>query len=401
MSNSPFTPGYGRSPLVFGGHGRELRELTRVFSEYDFGENQSLLVSGLRGAGKTSMLAELRKAATEFGWLTASEDASPGMFSRFSDSHLPRIVNSLHRAERKVLSGLNIWQFSADFQIVDSSRPAVPLLRNDLLAISRATDNRGILITVDEVATGRTDKTEIRKLALEISHAISEGANIMVVYAGVKLDLDDLVRQEHLTFLRRSRRIDFRRLSPTETHYVLTETARTGGREIEPDAADLMLSVSQGYPYLVQLLGDYAWRNNVDAPTLALPDARAAQIEGVKVIQDRVISRAYDDLSETDRLFVQALAEVGDRAKMADIIQNLQTLTEATGRNSSVVTPQYAHQYKRRLIDSGYVEPHGHGYVRFSLPYLGDYLRAMRSELADDDVAHGLGDWDSFPPPPL
>lgn len=119
------------------------------------------------------------------------------------------------------------------------------------------------------------------------------------------------------------------------------------------------------------------------------------------MIQDRVISRAYNDLSETDRLFVQALAEVGDRAKMADIIQNLQALAEATGRDSSVVTPQYAHQYKRRLIDSGYVEPHGRGYVRFSLPYLGDYVRAMQTEFENDEAAHGPSDWDSYPPPPL
>ena len=54
-SGSPFTPGYGKQPLVFGGHHEVVAELTSVFETYDFGENHSILISGLRGAGKTSM----------------------------------------------------------------------------------------------------------------------------------------------------------------------------------------------------------------------------------------------------------------------------------------------------------------------------------------------------------
>ncbi len=57
---SPFTPGYGRKPAVFGGHGEEFTELRAVFDTLDFGENHSVLVSGLRGAGKTSFLTTLQ-----------------------------------------------------------------------------------------------------------------------------------------------------------------------------------------------------------------------------------------------------------------------------------------------------------------------------------------------------
>lgn len=33
---SPFSPGYGRRPLVFGGHQADLAELTEVFDTLDF-----------------------------------------------------------------------------------------------------------------------------------------------------------------------------------------------------------------------------------------------------------------------------------------------------------------------------------------------------------------------------
>lgn len=400
MSKSPFTPGYGRPPVIFGGRRAELEDLTRVFRDHDFGENQSVLVSGLRGAGKTSMLAELRDSALENWWLTISEDASPGMLGRIRDSHLPALINRLTVPQRTRLAGLGLWHFSAEFTVEDVRRPISPLLRTDLVALTEITDNAGLLITIDEVATGRTDKDEIRTLALEISHAIAEGANIMVVYAGVKIDLDDLIRQEHLTFLRRSRRIDFRRLSPSETRRVLAETTATGGRTITDDALDLMLSVSQGYPYLVQLLGDYAWRHDPEADEIGIDAARSARSRGVHAIQERVVSRVYDDLSETDRIFVRALAAIGDRAKMAEVISGMRELSAAVGRDPSVVTPQYAQQYRSRLVDSGYVESHGHGYVRFSLPYLGDYIRAMGADGQETDGSPA-DDWDRFPPPPL
>lgn len=405
MSNSPFTPGYGRPPLVFGGHQDDLNTFERVFADYDFGENQSVLISGLRGAGKTSMLSELRRLAEGHGWSVISDDASSGMFERITDSAVPRLVNGLHQTARKKLAGLGIWQFNVELQITDTTRPVKHLLRTDFLSIAESTDNNGILITIDEVASGRTDKAEIRDLALEASHAIQQGVNLVIAFAGIKIDLDDLVRQQHLTFLRRSRHIEFNRLSPDETHRVLTETAQTGGRGIDPEAARLMLRVSQGYPYLVQLLGDYAWRHSPASDEITLSDAQAAREQAVEVILERVISRAYEDLSEVDQFFVQAMAAEEDRAKMQTIIQNMATLAERAGRDPKVITPQYVHQYKQRLMDSGYVEKDGRGYVRFSLPYLGDYLRAViaeQNEAPDDEGRTRLpNEWDSFPPPSL
>ena len=65
MSRSPFTPGYGVQPLVFGGHVEELAAFRRAFEDYDFGDRRSILLSGLRGTGKTSMLLELQAMAEE------------------------------------------------------------------------------------------------------------------------------------------------------------------------------------------------------------------------------------------------------------------------------------------------------------------------------------------------
>ncbi|ARC55551.1 hypothetical protein AS850_00480 [Frondihabitans sp. 762G35] len=387
---SPFSPGYGRRPLVFGGHDDELSELSEVFASLDFGESQSVLISGLRGSGKTSMLARLQDAARDEGWLVISDDASAGLMERVMETTIPALLGGLSPDSRARLTGLGIWKLDAQWEYVDRHREIRPLLRRDLVALSEilAEERRpaGILITIDEVSSGKVRLRELSRFALEISHAIGEGANIMVAFAGIKIDLDALVEQEHTTFLRRSRELDFRRLSPTQTRHVLSESIRIGGKTIDEAALDLLVSVSQGYPYLVQLAGDYAWRSSGTNAVISVHDAESAHIRAVAAVERRVISRVYQDLSEKDQEFVAAMAVDEGRSRIADIVDRMG------------VSAQYVQVYKKRLIGSGYVQSDGHGHVIFSLPYLRDYIRSMSRERVDSPVSDDL---ENYPPRPV
>ncbi|MBC7724632.1 MAG: ATP-binding protein [Burkholderiaceae bacterium] len=387
MSNSPFRPGYSRMPLVFGGHERTVREFENVFQNFDIGENQSVLVSGLRGAGKTSMLGTLGDLAAAHGWTVIREDAGTGLLSRVMDSRIPQILGTFDRDTRMRLTRLGIWEFTADFDYVERKREVTPLLRDDLAAIAQATDDRGILVLVDEVSSRKSALDELSRFALELSHAIAEGLNIVVVFAGVKIELDELLAQPHLTFLRRSRQLIFRRLSAEATRRVIRETTEAGGRKLALDAEEHLITTSQGYPYLVQLVGDYAWRNNPDADGITLEDAESAREKAISEVEERVISRVYRDLSEKDREFLQAMSPDDGVSKMGSIADRMG------------VSPQYANIYKQRLIDSGYVQMAGRGFVDFSLPYLREYVRTVVSTTSASPREPDNGGWDEFPPP--
>lgn len=385
--NSPFRPGFGKSPLVFGGHVDEIAELSNVFQTMDFGENHSVLLSGLRGTGKTSMLTLLRQEADEQGWLVISDNASAGLMDRVTESTIPRLINELDAESKRRRTQLGIWQFTASWEYDNRHRAVRPLLRNDLIALSHALGDRGMLITIDEVSSGRTRLRELSRFALELAHALESGLNLMVVFAGIKVDLDELLRQEHTTFLRRSRELAFRRLTPAETKHVFAETIRVGGRDISREALTELTRISQGYPYLVQLAGDYAWRSTPTSRHISFTDARAALDRAIKAVQSRVIDRVYLDLSEKDQAFVRAMAQDESSSKMADISARMG------------VSGQYAQVYKKRLIDSGYVTQDGHSYVTFSLPYLREYLRSMSG--IGTDRAPESDPWADFPAPTL
>lgn len=383
--NSPFTPGYGRRPLVYGGHESLLDEMRTVFAEHDLGENQSLLLSGLRGAGKTSMLQRIEDLARENNWLVISEDASAGLQRRLTESIVPGIINDLPHATKVTLTSLGLWQFSAEWLV--EKRPVRTLLRKDLATIAEHSSAEGILLTIDEVSSGRTRLREVSAVAREISHAMAQGVEIVVAFAGIKVDLDELLRQEHTTFLRRSRQVEFTRLSPSTTRQVLEETAGIGGRTFAEDALRHLIAVSQGYPYLVQLLGHYAWSHDLQGQTIGMDAAEAARHRGIQAVMDRVMSKVFADLSEKDQEFLRAMAVDEDRSRIGDIIERLQSYS------------QYVNGYRNRLIDSGYVQADGHGYIRFALPYLGAYIRSMSYE---DRATTSTDDgWAEFPPPSL
>ncbi|MGJ5591429.1 ATP-binding protein [Micrococcus lylae] len=381
--NSPFTPGYGRRPLVYGGHENLLEDMRTVFAEHDLGESQSLLLSGLRGAGKTSMLQRLQDLARENDWLVISEDASAGLHKRLTASIVPGIVNDLPQATKVELSSLGLWHFSAEWQV--DRRPVRTLLRQDLATIAEHSGARGILLTIDEVSSGKTRLREVSAVAREVSHAMAQGVEIVIAFAGIKVDLDELLRQDHTTFLRRSRAVEFTRLSPPEARQVLDETAKIGGRTFDEDALRHLIAVSQGYPFLVQLLGHYAWTHDLESPTIDLKAAEEAQRRGVKAVMDRVMSKVFADLSEKDQEFLRAMAVDEDRSRIGDIVDRLDSYS------------QYVNGYRNRLIDSGYVEADGHGYIRFALPYLGAYIRSM----AEPSAAEHADAWADFPPPSL
>ncbi|GAB3622634.1 ATP-binding protein [Mariniluteicoccus endophyticus] len=383
---SPFNPGFGRRPAVFGGHEQALTDLTRALETHDLGENQALLISGLRGAGKTSMLSVLQERATERGWAVIADDASEGLVERVSKSTIPRILNQLEGSSEFRLKAVQVAQVKAEMEITE--RPVVPLLRHQLIDLSAALGTRGgVLITIDEVTSSRAHLQELTRFALEVQHAINAGAVLMVAFAGIGVDLDELMKQRTLTFLRRSRPLDFRRLPASTTRRVLQETIEFGGRTTDDAALDRLTQIAQGYPYLIQLAGDYAWRHTPGSPTVTLADADFALDRAIKAVVDRVISRVFDDLSERDKDFLRAMSIDEGRSKMADIVQRM-------GESD-----QYVQVYKQRLIKSGYVQQAGRGYVEFSLPYLDQYIKTLTGDGPEARPANE--GWDSYPPPAI
>jgi hypothetical protein len=166
--------------LVFGAHEDIVQDIEDIFTTFDFGDSQSPLISGLRGAGKTSMLGLLRRRASDTGWFVITDDASTGLLRRVTGSTIPRLLAGPDEGERLRFTSFGVGPISAKWEKTATRPPAEPLLRHQLVALAAARDNAGILITIDEVSSGKVRLKELSRLALEIQHAIGDGANIRI-----------------------------------------------------------------------------------------------------------------------------------------------------------------------------------------------------------------------------
>ncbi len=72
IPQNPFRPGAGTRPLYLAGRNHEQQEFIKSLEERNLTKN--ILVTGLRGVGKTVLLEELRPLATQRGWLWAGND---------------------------------------------------------------------------------------------------------------------------------------------------------------------------------------------------------------------------------------------------------------------------------------------------------------------------------------
>src|SRR6476661_9781695 len=92
---NPFAPGAGQRPPELAGRDRELAAFDVVLERVARGRpERSLVLTGLRGVGKTVLLGELRSMAIRAGWGAGKIEARP-------DAELRRPLSAaLHRAIR-------------------------------------------------------------------------------------------------------------------------------------------------------------------------------------------------------------------------------------------------------------------------------------------------------------
>lgn len=362
---NPFHPSFGVSPPLLVGRDRVLEDFGEAIEDGPGASGRATLYTGARGAGKTVLLNAVEDMAKQNGWLVISETASAGFVNRIVRQHLPQLLREFDpeavRRRLTTLSGpLNLgsasWD-SVEAHVVEAG------LRNqiELLTDVLAEHETGLLITLDEIHQNQI--AELRELATTVQHAFRDDRQLAFVGAGLASAISDVVNDEVLTFLRRAERHSLGSVSSTDVERALREPIEASGRTIADAALQVMVEGTNGYPFLIQLVGAQTWRRHPTANQITVDDA----VEGVANARRRLGSLIHEpalaDASDIDKSFLLAMAKDDGPSKMADIQQRLD------------VDVNYASQYRLRLIAAELIESTRRGYVDFAVPYLREYLR--------------------------
>lgn len=382
---NPYTPNAGARPQELAGRGAELDQFRVLVGRLKRGTTeQSMIVRGLRGVGKTVLLNAFENQAESDGFLTYYHEVTPDSdlvteIARDAQSALARLDLGT-RARQKIrealahlgtikLAGPEGLELSVDLGSADEGVIARDLSEL-LVEIGRAAaeKGRGVVFLLDEVQFVR--EREYRAFITALHRVTQKALPVTLAAAGLP-QIPQLSGEARSYAERLFSFPEIANLPTDAATAALAEPARSQGVEYEPEALRRAVEWTEGYPFYLQQLGKHAWniagsspitRADVEAAMPAAQDALDASIYEVRV------QRATDH----ERRYMRAMAELGDGPyKAGDIAGKLGRRTEQV----SVLRAQ--------LIGKGLVySTEDFGYSDFTVPRFAEFMRRYMPYIA-------------------
>ena len=375
--NNPYTPNAGSRPQALTGRDQELEQFRVLVGRLKRGATeQSMIIRGLRGVGKTVLLNAFEDRAESEGFLTYYHEMTPdsslvGEIARDAQAAMARLKLSARaiKATRDALAHLGTIkvvgpegiELSVDLRAADEGTIARDLSEL-LLHLGRAAADKGtgVVFLLDEVQFVK--EVEYRSVITSLHRATQKNVPITLAAAG-------LPQIPRLTGEARSyaeRLFSFpviSSLSENDATDALVEPARQQHVEYEPEAVELALAWTGGYPFYIQQLGKHAW-NLANTTPITTADLEAAMPAAQQALDSSIYEVRIQRATDQERRYMRAMAELGSGPyRSGDVAAKL-------GRKTSEVSV-----VRQRLLEKGLVyATEDYGYVDFTVPRFGEFM---------------------------
>jgi hypothetical protein len=387
---NPYAPGAGQRPPELAGRDSELSAFDVVLERIAHGRpERSLVLTGLRGVGKTVLLNQLRSAAISRGWGTGKIEARPEQSLRrpvSSALHMAlRELGPRHRDQDSMDEVLGVVKAfaqrgqPADAKVRDRWQPGIDVpaatgradsgdMEIDLVellsdAAGVAADiGSGIALFIDEMQDVQPD--DVSAICAACHELSQQGAPLIVVGAGLPhLPAVLSASKSYSERLFRYLRID--RLDREAADRALLAPAEREDVAFEPAALDALYEAADGYPYFVQAYGKVTWDVAASSPITADDVAMAAPAAEAELAVGFFGSR-YDRATPSEREYMHAMAELGGPGGAAVATSEVAV---SLGRKPASLSPA-----RDSLIKKGLVYSAERGQIAFTVPHFGRYL---------------------------
>jgi hypothetical protein len=398
---NPYAPGAGQRPPELAGRDRELAAFEVVLERVARARpERSLVLTGLRGVGKTVLLNALRSQAIGRLWGTGKVEAKPDQSLRrplAAALHMAvRELSPRHRAPERVDDFLGVlkafalrsapataklrdrWQPGIDVPAssgrADSGDIEIDLVELFTDAAGVAADvGTGVAVFIDEMQDLSVD--DVSALCAACHELSQSGAPLIVVGAGLPhLPAVLSAAKSYSERLFRYQRID--RLDRIAADHALAAPAAREDVQYEPKALDVLYETCGGYPYFVQAYGKATWDHAPRSP-ITPEDVRVAAPEAEAELAVGFFGSRYERATPAEREYLRAMASLSlaagaDDADAADAAVPTAEVARTLGRKPASLSPARDALIKKGLIYSG-----ERGTVAFTVPHFGRYLRSQ------------------------
>jgi hypothetical protein len=380
--DNPYTPNAGARPPALLGRDEELEAFTVLLARLLAGHTeQSMLITGLRGVGKTVLLTRFEEMAREAGWTTVEAEITKN--SDFGDrmANLARrallqVAPRVHWKKRALRAAAVLRSFqltvrpdgsvTAGFDVdpaeglADSGR-----LDEDLtdvfVALGEAAQENGtgVVFLIDEVQF--LDTVEFEALVAAIHKTVQRQLPITLAGAGLP-QLPRLAGEAKSYAERLFKFPRIGRLSDDQARAALAEPAERLGVRFGDDALAAVVAYTEGYPYFLQEYGSALW-NQIDELKVSAEDVAFAQAAVEAKLDGGFFRVRIERASELEQRYLRAMAELGSQP------QRTKDVAELLGRTSEQVAP-----IRARLIEKGLLYTPGRGLAAFTVPQFDRFM---------------------------
>ncbi|MDQ6526966.1 ATP-binding protein [Nocardioides sp. LHD-245] len=396
---NPYAPGAGQRPPELAGRDEQLAAFEVVLERVARGRpERSLVLTGLRGVGKTVLLNALRSAAVRKGWGTGKLEARP-------DQSLRRPLSSaLHQAVRElghpepdeadhvlgVIRSFAQREAGADARLRDRWSPgiAAPAVRGradsgdvEIDLVELLTDvgglaadvGKGVAVFVDEMQDlGAADVSALCAACHELSQ---NGLPVIVVGAGLPhLPAVLSASKSYSERLFSYQRID--RLSREAADRALVAPAAEEEAAFTPEALAAMYDATRGYPYFIQAYGRSVWDLAPRAPITA-EDVAVAGPEAEAELAVGFFGSRYERATPAERDYLRAMADAAVASSDDGVEDPVGSVATADVAGVLGKKPQSLSPARDALLKKGLIYSGERGRIAFTVPHFGRYLRTQ------------------------
>lgn len=384
---NPFSPGAGSPPPELVGRDPILEQARILLGRTKAKRpEKSMLLTGLRGVGKTVLLNEIERQAKADKYHTivieAHEDKPLGPLLA---PHLRSLLFDLDRiagAGDKVKRGLRVLRSFLGVLKVTYEDVTVGLdvdpeqgsadsgdleidLPNLFIAVGEAAEERksAVAVLVDEIQY--FNPRELGALIMAMHKVQQRQLPLVLLGAGLPI-LPGLAGESKSYAERLFSFPDIGALSAEDTAKALREPAQAAGVVFEPSALDEVFRLTKGYPYFLQEWGYQAW-NLATASPITLHVVKNATETVIPRLDKNFFRVRFDRLTPSEKNFLRAMADLGPGAqRTGDIAETLRVKVTSLG------------PVRAKLIKKGMIYSPAHGDMAFTVPLFDEFmLRAM------------------------
>ncbi len=390
---NPYRPGAGHMPPHLAGREQEYKEFDRLLKQDEILEN--MVLTGLRGVGKTVLLETFKPRAMQQGWLWATADLSES--ASISETALAQriladlsLITSSITVEEQPQSNPTGFVVPAEprrvqlsHEVLASVYSSTPGLISDKIKATlefawhhlSQQDQRRVIFAYDE-AQNLSDHAEKEQFPLSVLLDVfqsiqKKGIPFMLVLAGLPTLFPRLV--DARTYAERMFRVvTLTKLDDGESREAILKPIEVAECPINfsADSVEIICHESGGYPYFIQFIcrevfDVFIQQHAKDEPGIVPVDAIQRKLDA-----DFFAGR-WAKITDRQRELLWAIANL-DHPDEEFTIQEL--VESARQLLTKTFSPSHANQMLASLAERGMIYKNRLGRYSFAVPLLGRFI---------------------------